>query len=314
MPRKNSHLVFIKENLHSYLENANGIISLNLTNKTTRNIADFYKDAPFPNYDGFETKHDLLRISNDNKFVKDLKKNIGLGKKVIEVGSGTSQLSLALAAGTNNFVVAMDPTIQSLKLGSDFADKNVIENVTFLKADIFDDPCEEGFFDCVWCSGVLHHTHDAKKGFKIITKWVRPDGLIIIGLYNKIGRLRTNFRQLIYFLTGKNNFSRKLICLLDPYLRKNLSYEKQRAWFLDQYEHPLESKHTIDEVLSWFDECDVQFLGSVPGTDLENTSVPIAQMDGHRGSWIERIAAQVMMLFSPYGAEGGLFLMVGKKK
>ena len=100
-----------------------------------------------------------------------MKNSIGFNKSFLEVGSGTSQLSLALASGTNNLVVALDPTKQSLELGKIFAKKNNIRNVCFLNADVFDDPCSPEFFDYVWCSGVLHHTIDSEKGFKIISKY-----------------------------------------------------------------------------------------------------------------------------------------------
>ena len=47
-----------------------------------------------------------------------------MNKSFLEVGSGTCQLSLALASGTNNSIIAMDPTKASLRLGKDFAEKN----------------------------------------------------------------------------------------------------------------------------------------------------------------------------------------------
>ena len=76
-----------------------------------------------------------------------------------------------------------------------------------MNSDIFDDVVKDNFFDVVWCSGVLHHTKDSKKkGFEIISKWVKEDGLIIIGVYNKIGRLRTNFRQKVYKILEKTTF------------------------------------------------------------------------------------------------------------
>ena len=169
----------------------------------------------------------------------------------------------------------------------------------------------DDFFDVVWCSGVLHHTKDSKKGFEIISKWVKEDGLIIIGVYNKIGRLRTNFRQMIYKIFNNSNFSIKLISLRDPYLRKNLSEEKRRAWFLDQYDHPVERKHSIDEVINWFEDNSISFLGSIPSPNFDFKKV--SEMDGDKGSLIGRIFAQVMMLFSNLGGEGGLCIVVGKK-
>ena len=302
----------IKKTKRSLFKNEGGILCSEIKDSTTIESSKFYSVAPFPNYQGYENASVLQKTLSENVFLNDLKKHIGLGKKFIEVGSGTCQLSLAFAIGPNNLLVAMDPTKKSLKLGRDFAEKNNINNVTFLNSDIFNDVVQDNFFDVVWCSGVLHHTKDSKEGFEIISKWVKEDGLIIIGVYNKIGRLCTNFRQVVYKTLNKSNFSKKLISILDPYLRKNLSEEKRQAWFRDQYEHPLERKHSIDEVINWFEENSISFLGSIPNPNFEFKN--ISQMDGDKGSFINRIFAQIIMLFSNLGGEGGLCIVVGKKQ
>ena len=305
---------FIRNALRYKTQLKNGILCQEIRMDTTIEVTSFYKTAPFPNFEDFQSKRDLAEMVEKNIFLKDLKNAIGFGKTFLEVGSGTSQLSLALAINTNNLIVALDPTKESLKLGANFADKNNINGVTFFNADIFDNPCEEGFFDYVWCSGVLHHTVDTKKGFEIISKWPKPNGLIIIGLYNTIGRLRTNFRQMIYKLSGKSKFGVKLVRLMDPHLRKNISKDKGFAWFRDQYEHPVERKHSLDEVINWFDENNIKFLGSIPSATFGGSFKKINEMDGNRGTWFERICAQIMMLFSNLGSEGGLFMVIGRRQ
>jgi len=303
---------FIKKTNRYQFSNENRILRSEIKGKTTIEVTEFYKEAPFPNYQGYENAFLLKKIISENYFLNDLKNYIGFNKKFIEVGSGTCQLSLAFAVGTNNYVVAMDPTIESLGLGRDFAVENNIKNVTFLNSDIFDDVIEEKSFDVVWCSGVLHHTKDSRRGFDIIAKWVKEDGLIIIGVYNKIGRLRTNFRQFLYKTLNKSELAKKLITFLDPYLRKNLSEEKRRAWFLDQYEHPVERKHSIDEVMKWFEENNISFLGSIPSPNFELQNV--SQMDGQKGIYSNRLLAQIAMLFTNLGGEGGLCIVVGRKR
>jgi len=217
----------------------NDILIAGKKSKTAKLVSQFYKSNPFPNYNDFETKADLEERILSNAFLIDLKKKIGFKKSFIEVGSGTCQLSLALAMGTNNEIIALDPTIESLRLGRDFAKRNSIYNVTFLNADLFDAPIKENYFDIVWCSGVLHHTENSEQGFKVISTWLKPDGTIIIGLYNTFGRLRTGFRQLIYKLFLGRKFARFLISKMDPYLRSNIGFEKAEAWIKDQYEHQL---------------------------------------------------------------------------
>ena len=305
---------FINEALRKKLKKKDGILYSGINLETTQKVANFYQAAPFPNFKEFQNKQDLVQIIDKNPFLKDLKNTIGFNKKFIEVGSGTSQLSLALAVGTNNLIVALDPTKESLELGKNFAHKNKIENVVFLNADIFDNPIKTEFFDFVWCSGVLHHTIDSVKGFEIISKWIKPNGMVILGLYNSYGRLRTNFRQVMYRLTGKSKFGEKLIRIMDPYLRKNLSKEKDRAWFRDQYEHPVERKHSLDEVIGWFQKNEIEFVGSIPNANCDGKFTKILQMDGNKGFFLERLMAQINMIFSNLGSEGGLFLVLGRKK
>ena len=305
---------FINRSLRAKVKKKDGIIFSGINSKVTEKVANFYKAAPFPNFNNFQNKQDLVQIIDKNPFLNDLKNTIGFNKSFIEVGSGTCQLSLALAIGTNNFMVALDPTKESLELGKNFAKQNNINNVVFFNADIFDDPIKAKSFDFVWCSGVLHHTIDSSKGFEIISKWIKPDGMIILGLYNSYGRLRTNFRQVVYRLTGKSKFGKKLVRIMDPYLRKNLSKEKDMAWFRDQYEHPVERKHSLDEVIGWFDKNEIEFLGSIPSANCDGSLKKINQMDGNRGSFLERFFAQIAMLFSNLGSEGGLFLVIGRKK
>ena len=290
-----------------------GVLMLGLENATTEAVTSFYTRAPFPNYDELEDINSLIRKSETNVFVKNLKREIGFSKTIIEVGSGTSQFSINLAARTNNRVVAFDPTQASLKLGHDFARRNGIANCSFVQGDLFLDPFEPGTFDVVWCSGVLHHTSNPKAGFKIISKWGKKGGLIILGLYNRYGRLRTVFRQKLFRLLGRSRLARRLVYLLDPVLRQSISKEKKDAWFQDQYEHPVESLHTIGEVLGWFEEEGIEFVTAIPRADYQDFEFADPLRPTGKGDAATRFYAQVGMIFSRLGSEGGLFLVIGRK-
>lgn len=290
---------------------ADGILTFKISDKITKTVTDFYDVAPFPNYLHDEDKSSIVQKGNTNILTKSLKDFIGFNKSFIEIGSGTSQLSNYLAIGTNNKIFAFDPTITSLRLGREFAKKNNIVNVKFINADIFDDILEDGVFDFVWCSGVLHHTKDPYQGFKLIQKSLKPKGYIFIGLYNKYGRLRTFIRQFLYKYLGKN-----LIMLMDPYLRgldKKKSQLKIDSWIRDQYEHPVEKSHTFDEVLSWFDDNNIEFINSIPSIDINETMITFAKNLEGRGNYLSRVFTQLKMIFTRLGGEGGLFIMIGKK-
>ena len=115
-------------------------------------------------------------------------------------------MSIALASGTNNQVVAFDTTLESLRLGSDFSRKSGVTNCIFVNGDLFSNPFTEEYFDIVCCLGMLHHTENPKKGFEIITTWLKTEGYIVIGLYNFYGRIRTVFRQKVFRLLGSGKF------------------------------------------------------------------------------------------------------------
>lgn len=290
----------------------NNLFQVDSFQNTAKKVSEFYSDNPFPNYQDFETINDLANKLESNLFLKNFKKQIGFGKKILEVGSGTCQLSIMLSHNTNNRVVAMDSTIDSIKLGREFAKKNKLKNCTFLHADIFNNPIKKKSFDIIWCSGVLHHTDNPAEGFNIISEWLKKEGIIVLGLYNKYGRLRTRLRQKIFNIC-KENLGTKIITRLDPILKKNISTSKKYAWINDQYKHPVESYHTLDEVLKWFDSNNIEYISSIPNTQLFRNNYKDILKISSKGNIFSRIIQQFLMLFNNLGDEGGLFIVIGRK-
>ena len=78
----------------------NGIYVYSFNDKTVEKIKDFYRDDPFPNYESNDDKATIKKRGDSNKYTYELKKFIGYGKKIIEIGAGTCQLSNYLAIGT----------------------------------------------------------------------------------------------------------------------------------------------------------------------------------------------------------------------
>ena len=286
------------------------LIKFNIEDKIVKEVINFYSEAPFPNYEDEDDKSTINHKGDQNLLAKKFKDFIGFNKDVLEVGCGTGQLSLYFSIGTNNRVFALDPTIASINLGKTFAHKNKIKNIKFVNADIFDDVFENEVFDFIWSNGVLHHTRDPSQAFDIISKYLKKNGYILVGLYNKIGRLRTIFRRLLYKIFGKS-----IIYLLDPTVRNLKQYNdlQIKSWIRDQYEHPVESLHTLDEVLVWFKRNNIEFINSIPSSDFINNYGSNLFKKSKKGSYLSRFFSQVSMLFNNLGADGGLFIVIGKK-
>ena len=289
-------------------QNIDGILSFEIKDSETNKVTNFYKETPFPNYKDNDDRQTILEKGNKNFLANQFKKFIGYKKNVLEVGCGTGQLSIYFSIGANNNIVGLDPTIESLKLAKNFSDKNNITNIKFVNADIFDDVLSDNYFDLIWCNGVLHHTKDPYGAFEILVKSLKKEGYVLIGLYNKIGRVRTIFRRYIYKF-----FGRKILDKIDPTLR-NLKFDEneKNAWIRDQYNHPIESMHTIDEVLNWFDKNNITFISSIPSTDFDYDYNDIFKKKSP-GTFFSRILNQISMIFNSLGSDGGLFVLIGKK-
>ena len=288
----------------------NGIFSLMIKDSDTKKVTDFYSKTPFPNYKDNDDKQTILDKGNRNILAQKFKNFIGFKKKVLEVGCGTGQLSIYFSIGSNNNIVGFDPTLNSLKLAKNFAIKNEISNIDFVNADIFDDVLIDNYFDFIWCNGVLHHTKDPYKAFQIVSKSLKKEGYILVGLYNKIGRLRTILRKHMSKLFGV-----KFIEIFDPTLKNlKVSDEERKSWIQDQYFHPIESLHTLDEVLKWFKDNNIEYINSIPSSDFEfSQNYDELFKKNSIGTFYSRIINQIFMIFNRLGSDGGLFVVIGKK-
>ncbi len=275
----------------------------------TKLVKTFYEENPFPSYDALDTAGRLVEKSRKGVFAKLLDNQIPRNSLVLEVGCGTGQLSnfLGIAGRT---VFGTDICLNSLKLGQHFKLNNGLQTVHLLQMNLFKPVFVEEAFDIVISNGVLHHTSDPFAGFRSISTLVRPGGHILVGLYNKFGRVWTDVRRAIFRLSGNR------LQFLDPYLRRSdIDTAKKRIWFADQYMNPHESKHTLDEVLEWFDKTGFEFVNSVPKL------TPFAEFSPQeslfrvnpRGTRLDHLAVQFRLVLSG-GAEGGFFVMIGRKK
>ena len=295
--------------LKKKLKFKDGIFSFDIVDEKTKKVTEFYDKKPFPNYKDNDSKQTILDKGNKNILAYQFKKFIGYKKNVLEVGCGTGQLSNYFAIGTNNNIIGLDPTKTSLNLAKEFADKNKITNIQFVNADIFDDVLNDEVFHFIWTNGVLHHTKDPYGAFKILIKSLKTEGYVLVGLYNRFGRLRTILRRYIFKI-----FGRKIIEKIDPTLRNlKLDENEKVAWIRDQYIHPLESLHTIDEVLTWFNLHNIEFISSIPSSDYDYDYKDIFEKKSV-GNFFSRVLNQFLMIFNSLGSDGGLFVLIGKKK
>ena len=274
----------------------------------TEKIKAFYEENPFPNYDDFDSAGSLIDKARRGLFAKLLDDQIPYGARVIECGCGTGQLTNFLSI-SNRTVVGTDLCLNSLKMATAFKKKNDLDRAHFLQMNLFRPAFKPGSFDLVISNGVLHHTSDPFLGFKSIATLVRPGGYILIGLYHTYGRLATDIRRFVFNATNDS------MLFLDRHASdNNVSAQKRRAWFMDQYKNPHESKHTVGEVIRWLESIGFEFVHAIPKT------VPFTELREDEklfkperlGSTFERLMVNLGQMITGH-REGGFFITIARR-
>lgn len=272
-------------------------------------VKAFYEETPFPNYDDLDSRESLARKARTGVFAAMLDEQLPDGAVVLEAGCGTGQLTNFLALSWKRRCFGGDICSNSLRLAENFRSRFHIDNASFLQMNLFRPPFRDESLDVIISNGVLHHTGDPRGGYNALIRKLKPGGLVLIGLYNSLGRLPTLWRRRLFerFGSGLHFLDRRLTA-------GKMNEGRWQAWFRDQYKHPHESKHSIDEVLRWFDATGVDFLSSLPpadGSAFDSTgNLFKPQRTGRR---LDHLATELRMLLEG-GRDGGLFIMIGRKR
>lgn len=252
-------------------------------------------------------------------FAEILDRSIPENASIIDVGTGTGQLS-ALLSLRRKCVWGIDFSDSSLKKARALKQKLKLDSWHLKKVDILDKKQLDAIevqFDYLLCMGVLHHTQDAYQGFKNILKLLKPNGFIAIGLYNRLGRIPLQIRKTLAKTIFKNNDKVK-----DWFIKMQIGEiqdkERARGWWNDQYLHPHETSHTIGEVLKWFKRNNIEYYQTVPSSSpFNHDSLEIT------GAWNDfnetypffpiRCYKQLAWIWKTHH-EGGYWITLGRKK
>jgi ubiquinone/menaquinone biosynthesis C-methylase UbiE len=276
--------------------------------EVTQKVRAFYEETSFPGYEEYDSPLALVDKARRGLYARMLDDQIPYTARVLDVGCGTGQLPIFLSLNRRR-TVGCDLSFGSLAKGQGFKREFGLRHVSFVQGNLFALPLRSAAFDVVFCTGVLHHTADARAGFREVARLVKPGGFVILGLYNSYARVPLAARRVLFRL------SRRRFTGLDGYLRSQRSgREKSRIWYLDQYEHPHEEMFSADDVLGWFHDAGIEYVASVPPLQVgrglgggerlfEPSSLP---------GRLERVLAQLGWMMT-IGWEGGLFVMIGRR-
>ena len=75
-----------------------------------------------------------------------------------------------------------------------------------------------------------------------------------------------------------------------------------------------EGIHNYKRLLKSFNNNNIEFINSIPQCDIEENYENSLFQKSSKGTFLSRFFSQITMLFNELGSDGGLFIMIGKKK
>lgn len=208
------------------------------------------------------------------------------GKTMLDAGCGTGEYTCWYANQDNN-VTGIDLTNASLERAKSYTNSYGIKNVNFKQMSVLDLQFPDNKFDVTYSMGVLHHTSDPFKGFCEMVRVTRPGGIVIVSVYNKYGRMRHNMKQKwVNWLSGEDpdkrvDTAKKWFPKTCRQLKKRMRSESDTILF-DAFGIPHESQHSVGEILGWFDQKNLEYMGAFGPVTLRDTLFALRQAEYQR--------------------------------
>lgn len=258
------------------------------------NVIRFVEPSNYANSFGFQwtrfAKTQLDRGEIDQS-ERDFRERTGFtpqdlaGKLVLDVGCGMGRFA-DIATRWGALVVGVDLSRAAEVAAHNLRDREAV----FFQADVFALPFAPESFDYIYSIGVLHHTPDCERAFKMLPALLKPEGTIAIWLYsgyNKWYRMSDIYRHATSrmsprLLLGLCQIARPMYHVhralarvpvvgrpisgaLRFLLPTNQATDPTRRVLntFDWYSPKYQSKHTYEEVFRWFEACGLGSLNVV---------------------------------------------------
>jgi SAM-dependent methyltransferase len=289
-----------------------------------KGVVRFVDEQQYAGSFGFQWQthaHTQLDTSESNRSERAFRRRTGFrpedlaGKLVLDVGCGMGRFA-DVATRWGAHVVGID-----LSLAAEVAARNLAgREATIFQADVFRLPFASETFDFIYSIGVLHHTPDCERAFKVLPGLLKPGGSIAIWLYsgyNAWYRMSDLYRKVtrrlpprvlhalcygVVPLYGAHQVLKKIPLVGRPasgalaYLIP-MAFHPDRKWRIldtfDWYSPWYQSKHTYEEVFRWFEGCGLSDLRVIEQPIAVQGRKPLTTSDakaGERGSDSDGVA------------------------
>ena len=102
---------------------------------------------------------------------------IDAGRTVLDIGCGTGRFPLSLSAVKNSMLCALEPSIEMLRQG---VVKDKSKRILWVRGDGQRLPFQDGLFDCIYMTAVIHHIENKEMTLREIFRVVKKGGKCVM--------------------------------------------------------------------------------------------------------------------------------------
>jgi len=218
------------------------INKINNSNNYLKDVRTQYSTRVYPprNVDDemFLCVNTSLEVLNDSCFAgKRHFKNF----RVLDAGCGCGDDVIFMSKQLKELggsVVGLDFSKSSLDIAKQRLERFGIDNATLIHGSLLDLPTMGlGKFDFVVSAGVLHHLKDPEAGLNALKSVLKPNGVINIMVYGKIGRTGVyQVQELMKLINTNCNEDQEKVentKIVLRYMHNDNWFSHQKDWFID---------------------------------------------------------------------------------
>ncbi len=222
-------------------------------------VAEFYEQYPYPSVEHLGKKA-LEEYANRVLVCASLTTKQLKGKTVLDAGCGTGEITCSFATHAQRAMGA-DISRASLEKARALAKENNLTNVEFVQRDILRVYPHEKW-DMVTSFGALHHTTHPQKGFEILARSVRRNGILVIGFYHPWGGIWQRMEKACVGALARS--PEEKISFLEKLFGKTFRAQKKTYW-LDRIANPREKYSRVSTMERAFEHEGFELIGIQAG-------------------------------------------------
>ncbi len=193
---------------------------------------------------------------------------------ILAAGCGTVQAAYLAYTNRGAAVWGVDLSEASLAHERYLQERHGLANLRLFRGDLRQVQEIGTTFDCIVCSGVLHHLADPDEGLRALAGVLAPDGAMTLMLYGATARtgvymLQDALRRLqVPQTTDGVAFARRLVEQLPErhfarWYLAGAAELRHDAAFVDTFLHPQDRAYTVPQVLDFLERNGLAFGGWV---------------------------------------------------